>query len=106
MTFGNKNGAFGGILIRSIQDLNSHEFIEGPCNSVNRMLKLNSDVKELREVQEFVDTPGFSFDIFDKKSRLYLSDKSEEENKKVAPNLIEKRIWRCPRVGLTLKKYD
>lgn len=47
LTLGNKDTFFG-VLIRSIYDIETGEFIEGPCRSVNKILELNgvSDVKE------------------------------------------------------------
>ena len=46
LTLGNKDTFFG-VLIRSICDIETGEFIEGPCRSVNKILELNgsSDVK-------------------------------------------------------------
>jgi 3-methyladenine DNA glycosylase Mpg len=46
LTLGDKDTFFG-VLIRSICDTDSGEFIEGPCRSVNKILELNgmADVK-------------------------------------------------------------
>jgi hypothetical protein len=39
LTFGKKGVVHGGILIRSIMDMQSKEYIEGPCNTLDRILK-------------------------------------------------------------------
>ena len=51
LTFGNsKLDLFGGILIRSIMNLKSGEYIEGPCNSVSTLIGLHG-VKEFKDLK-------------------------------------------------------
>ena len=39
LTFGDNKNSYGGILIRSILDLKTNEYIEGPCNTLDAFLK-------------------------------------------------------------------
>ena len=98
LSFG-KDKAFGGILIRAISSLGAtggkqlppNEFIEGPCNTVNRILQHNCDdgnggVLALKEVKDFVVLKDFKIEALKSEddaigSRLYLSHKDTEENK-------------------------
>lgn len=63
LTFGKGDKAYGGILIRAISSVGAtdgkhlppNEFIEGPCNTVNKILEHNSDKDNIyKEVKEFV----------------------------------------------------
>ena len=87
LTFGN-NSAFGGILIRALVNANTNEYIIGPCNVVNHILKsLNySDVNEL--VSNMKDKNAFS-----NVNPFYI--KKEKS--------IDTEIFKGPRVGLSGK---
>lgn len=55
-------------MIRSISSLNPpvDQFIEGPCNCVNKILELNSiDPKKPIDIKDLVDMPDFSLGSFD-----------------------------------------
>eukprot|EP00347_Sterkiella_histriomuscorum_P006968 403350754 len=115
LSFGKGAKAFGGILIRAISSLGAtdgkqlppNEFIEGPCNSVNRILQHNSTEQlTLKEVKEFVVLDGFNLDALTKNTRLYLSHLEDEENKPFQKLLQTLKVYKCPRVGLTLKRFD
>lgn len=115
LSFGKGEKAFGGILIRAISSLgatgNKHlppnEFIEGPCNSVTRILEHNSEgAVQLKEVKDFVVLQGFKLEALEKNSRLNLTHKSEKENEPFLKHFDNLKVWRCPRVGLTLKRFD
>ena len=55
LTYGCENTYFG-ILVRAIYDESNDEFIEGPCNSVNKLLEL-SDCKDVNEYMETRKSP-------------------------------------------------
>ena len=78
---GPENLRYFGILIRSIQDLETGNVTEGPCLSVNKFL----EVAEVKSIAEFVET----------KKELEL--KSEE--------LKTEEIFIGPRIGLNKDKY-
>lgn len=88
-TIGDGKFAFGGILIRTIQNLKDKSLIEGPCLVVNHILeKFN-----FKESKEFVDS--------------YLKEENSILNKELG--FIEKKfeplkLYKSARVGLTLKK--
>ena len=91
MTIGSeKNKNYGGILIRTIQDCDTEEIIEGPCKCVNKIL----EICKKTSIKELVDT--ISLNIYDN-DMLYI-----EEDKK----LKKKKIKTGTRVGLTLAKKD
>jgi len=94
VTFG-QNG-FGGILIRAILDLESDNYIEGPCNCVNHILELNQISKKTPEVSDFVEQDGFDLSVT-KKGKLYFRKNESLEKFGVCSG---------PRVGLTMKKLD
>lgn len=101
ITFGNKN-IYGGILIRSIMDLNDGKYIEGPCNSVSKLLEIRG-VKEFKELK-LSSWPDHDGNVFDEKSHWYL--KFCDLNK-VYPHTAPKiEMMTSARVGLTLKRYD
>lgn len=93
ITFGNGKDTYGGILIRSIENTNSDEFITGPCNTVNYILK-QFDYDEVTELVENMK----SLDVFDKKNLFYLTTEEPNEEDE-EPNYI----FTGPRVGLSLK---
>ena len=118
LTFGKGEHGFGGILIRAITSVGAlngkhlppNEFVEGPCNTVNRILEHNSTPSNtIKEVKDFVILDNFSTDSFTPGSRLYLSPIEGEKTltlnwKKSAAD--KSPIYRGPRVGLTLKRFD
>jgi hypothetical protein len=82
LSFGKGEHAVGGILIRAITSVGAtngkhlplDEFIEGPCNTVTRILEHNSPAGNLiKEVKDFVTLENFTTDAFKVGSRLYLS---------------------------------
>jgi len=90
ITFG-QNG-FGGILIRAIEEIKPSEYLEGPCNCVNHILKCNG----AKEIVDFVKQKNFNLSV-SKKSKLYL---------RKTDTLPKLEVVSGPRVGLTLKKTD
>lgn len=109
ISFGKGAKAHGGILIRSLISLSPppvNDFIEGPCNSVNKILKLNSDGAKDLEIVDLVGLKNFSLDIFNKESCLHFSGLHETENKDLFRIIETKNLFKCPRVGLTLKRHD
>lgn len=94
ITMGEKNIYFG-ILIRSIMNIETKEFIEGPCRSLTEILKQFG----CKEVKEFCDEKDLPLKIYDKKNNLYLEDL--EEN-----NLHKEQIYHGPRIGLSNKYPD
>ena len=77
LSFGRGKDSPGGILIRAICPIvapDKKQYIEGPCNTVNKILSLNSTPgkPELKEVIELVSLPDMILDVFDTKSRLHL----------------------------------
>ena len=93
ITFGYKDNSkcFGGILIRSVKNINTNEEIIGPCNVVNHMLKLNN----CNTIEELVALTDNSSCI--KKSVLYLEKNNTLD---VLP------IQSGPRIGLNYKYPD
>jgi hypothetical protein len=91
LAFGKGDLAVGGILIRAITSVGAangkhlppDEFIEGPCNSVSRILEHNSPKEGpvIKEVKDFVILENFTTESFKVGSRLYLSKISEEDKK-------------------------
>ena len=108
LSFGKPDiNAIGGILLRSLREAlvteadgklkvtGSGEFIEGPCNCVNRILK---DTCSGENVKDLVGLDEFSLDAFNTKSNFHLVDENV---------VMESReIIKMPRVGLSLKKMD
>lgn len=115
--------AAGGILLRSLMPLTlattstaetltfhhdsrgKSQFIEGPCNCVNRLLA-ESRPEEHKEpnfdIINLVGMPDFDLDIFNDDSCLHLLC-STPERQIVLPS---RDVFKCPRVGLSLKRYD
>ena len=93
LTFGSikstKNHKYGGILIRSIKNLETNNVIEGPCRTVNHILKKCS----VNSIAELVGET--IMDAFDDTSKLYIKELQNE--------LPKETIYQGPRVGLTLK---
>lgn len=88
ITFGD-NKTFFGILIRSIYNERTGEFIEGPCRTVNKILEINEYDKN--NLKEFVGENILS--IYDDK-RIFL---------KYNDDLNFKNIYSGPRIGLSDK---
>lgn len=89
ITLGDKErNVYFGILIRSIYNLESKEFIEGPCRTVNKMLELfgKPDVKAF-----MVGKQQLSMD--DPQNEVWLEEF----------NLPEEDVYQGPRIGLSDK---
>ena len=103
-TFGEEGKAHGGILIRSIvNNTNKNDkIIEGSCNVVNEMLS----VCGCSTINQLVEKDNFYLDVFDANSILHVkkSDK-ENNNDNNINNNDNDSVVKCPRVGLTLKKW-
>jgi len=95
LTFGTKlKNLFGGILIRSIQNLSTGELIEGSCNCVTAIFKQFG----VSEVNEFLDKVQKGFDktkVLDSSNVIHIV-----ENDKA---VLKHEIFKSSRVGLTLK---
>jgi hypothetical protein len=76
-------------------DLKSKEYIEGPCNCLTRLLSIHN-VKECKELKVSTQ-PLHDGDAFSSDSHWNLQ--------KVA-DLETRELVKCPRVGLTLKRYQ
>lgn len=96
LTFGNRSSTgehlYCGVLIRSIYNVETNEFIEGPCRTVNKILEING----------FADVTGFmkdknSIPLYEKNNYLYF-------NFKVNNNPDE--VFKGMRVGLSDKYLD
>lgn len=87
LTFGNAK-TYGGILIRAIQNVGSGEYVIGPCNVVNHILKQLS----ISDVQDLVSGMKSS-DAFSDKNLFYLKKEKGTNN----------TIFKGPRVGLSAK---
>lgn len=110
-----KENLHGGILVRCLQDMDTLEFHEGPCNLINNMFKFFGDISEVKPFIE--QNKHFSKENIHRV--LDISDlstlKTDEEAN--AMNLVEltgsltgkwarRDVYSSPRVGLTLKKYE
>jgi hypothetical protein len=93
ITFGSyAKEVFGGILIRTIENLETGEVFEGPCVCVDRFMMVMMEL-ETKTIDEFASILAKNkFDIFT--SALSIKQLS----------LDNKKVYRSPRVGLTLKK--
>ncbi|BCS83550.1 hypothetical protein QLL95_gp0573 [Cotonvirus japonicus] len=80
-----------GILIRSICNIETGEFIEGPCNSVNKLLSAYgyNNISDLTNYK--------SLDVFDNEKKFHL-----EFNAKLKPE----KIFAGPRIGLSDKYME
>ena len=82
---------FGGILIRSIQNVITKEIIEGPCKVVNKILEICNK----NSIEEFIDNKPIPLSVGDPMLTLIMD----------TTNILHKmEIFYGPRVGLTLKK--
>lgn len=92
ITFGSADeNVYFGILIRSIQDMETDEIIDGPCNSVNRILR----EYDCSDVMEF--TEGKNLDIFKNKRKFILVQTDD---------LDQEIVSMGPRIGLSEKYPD
>lgn len=89
ITFGMDNKGYGGILLRSIADVDGNNYSSGPCLLVNEILETNG----VSEVADIVKMEGFSEHGDHQGSLFYI----EERELTSAP------IYESPRFGLTLK---
>ena len=118
LSFGKGELAVGGILIRAITSVGAingkhlplDDFIEGPCNTVTRILEHNSPdpASPIKEVKDFVVLDNFSTDAFKEGTRLFLSRISDSDRATLKLPWLPARtpLYRGPRVGLTLKRFD
>ena len=91
------------------EPLNSKsDFIEGPCLLVDRILadaqpeeSKSFDLNALHKLPQFSTT----CDAFDKNSIVHLLPLNGK-SKSQEVSIPQREIVTCPRVGLTLKKYD
>src|SRR4030043_2151617 len=51
---------YGGILIRAIKNVNTGEYIDGPCKVVDKIL----DITKNSSIQNLVDHEEFNFNVF------------------------------------------
>jgi 3-methyladenine DNA glycosylase Mpg len=111
ITFGNENCHFG-VLIRSIENIETHQFIEGPCNVVNTFLsyfKVNN-VRELMNLDEFSNLPivACSHELLCLSSMPSSTDtaltviKDLEDPQRISLFSVEK-VYCGPRIGLSEK---
>ncbi|CAF0886058.1 unnamed protein product [Adineta ricciae] len=92
ITFGSTDGSsYGGILIRSIKNLETNEIYEGSCLVVNAILELckSETIKDLVELKLLKN-----LNVFNRNSFIYLRPSTAIESKELIAS---------PRVGLTLK---
>ena len=68
LTFGRGNGIYGGILIRAMMNLNSKEYIEGPCNLLKTLLQARG-VEECKDLK-LKSWPNHDGDALDKDNGL------------------------------------
>jgi hypothetical protein len=82
---------FGGILIRSIQNIETKEIIEGPCKIVNKILETCNK----NSIEEFIENKPIPLSVEDPMLNLIID----------TTNVLNKMgVFYGPRVGLTLKK--
>ncbi len=118
LSFGKGLVAVGGILIRAITSVGAvngkhlppNEFIEGPCNTVTRILEHNAPAasQPIKEVKDFVVLDNFSTNAFTPGSRLFLSKITAKDLNTLSLPWVHSPtpLYRGPRVGLTLNRYD
>lgn len=96
-TLAKQNKSYGGILLRSIQNVNTGKVTEGSCSVVNKFLEDNGNIKSVKNfVKLFNGNMSVVYSGTTTNLPLYLLE---------AKN-INKVIYTGPRVGLTLKKND
>ena len=93
LAFGNeKDNIFFGILLRSICNKDTDEFIGGPCKVVNEMLE-KTNYNHLKELTK--NNPNLS--IFNKKGSIRIE---------ADPSIKDKEMFKGPRIGLSDKYPD
>jgi 3-methyladenine DNA glycosylase Mpg len=85
-----RDGTYFGILIRSIQNIKTAEFTEGPCRVVDKIL---SEFGVTR-VDEFIANKTVPLPIYDMTNKFYIFHHSKLKQEKIASG---------PRVGLSAK---
>lgn len=94
ITFGDRtNNTYYGILVRSIMNIQTNEFIEGPCKCVNEIIGQFG----VETVKDFMLNKPKKLSISDKENELYI----EKVN-----DLKKEDIYAGPRVGLSNKYPD
>lgn len=83
------NGEYTGIIIRSVQNIQTGERLDGPCICVNKFLELN-DCKE--NIPKMIEKMPKDQDIF---GNFCLTLVSAQH-----PNID---VFKCPRIGLNMK---
>jgi hypothetical protein len=89
ITLSPDNKAYFGVLIRSIQDQENGDFIEGPCRSVNTFLQQF----DCPDVAAFMNDRAPPLDIYDTNNGIYITHDTLE----VRP------MYKGPRIGLSDK---
>ena len=90
--FGSESSYFG-VLIRSLVNTTTNQFIEGPCLSVNTILN-HFSCKDVKELASKVFGEKLDFDIFDDRKPVHL---------RLVDHLKEEILFRGPRIGLSNK---
>jgi hypothetical protein len=100
ITFGIENGnSYGGILLRSIQNIQTNEITEGSCSIVNKILDDNNNIKSVKEFVKLFESANVKYyekDIKPSECPLYL----------LSTKNLKRHIYYAPRVGLSLKKSN
>jgi len=86
------NKKYYGVLIRSMYNAEKDEFIEGPCNCVNKLLELHNFIN----VKDFMNSRN--------EKLIDLCD-ANESVKLEACNLQKEIVYYGPRIGLSKDKY-
>lgn len=90
---------YGGILIRSIQDLDSKQIIEGPCKTVNKILEIN----KVESINDFIKNSKQNSDEND----ILRINNPNLSLHVVNNNVLNSMVVFCgPRVGLTLRRCN
>lgn len=91
ITFAKGTKVYGGILIRAIEEIKTQKLYDGPCVSVNRLLSIHG----CNEVVPFIEKKGWDWHCTNVDNLIFIRDIEELE---------QRTLYKCPRVGLTLKK--
>ena len=95
LTFGNDKDVYYGVLVRSLLDVDTNEFIEGPCRCVNKILELNS----CKTVQEFMKDKKPPLKLYSTNQDIYIRDFTQKEYIELA----KEEVYVGKRVGLSDK---
>jgi len=87
------SGSYFGILIRAVYNIQTEEFIEGPCNTVNAILKC----LELDSIESLTDNT--SLNVWENSSNLILQP-IKRSNSKSDDKVPYEEIFYGPRIGL------